>query len=174
MKKLVLVLLALAACKTPTADAAAPQAQPAKTEAAPTPVTPAPEKAAPKLLVAIERTPCFGRCPIYRAEVFDDGTLVFDGRRFTAVRERTEVKLTEQRLHELVARVEQSDFAKWKPSYEHRDMTDMPSTFVTFRDKTIRHYQGDKSAPMELTGLEYEIELLLDLGGMIHAPTTDQ
>lgn len=178
MKNFVLVLLAVAACKTPAADPVPPKAQ-APVTAQPAAEPPAPEKVeapptTPKLLVAIERTPCFGRCPIYRAEVFEDGALVFDGRRFTSVQGRREAMLTGQRLQELIARLEKSDFANWKTSYEQRGVTDMPSAFITFRDKTIRHYHGDRSAPEALTTLENDLDELLGIQPWIQAKSSDR
>lgn len=167
MKKYLLVLLALAACKTPTTDTGGPRAQTDAVKAD------APAQA-PKLLVAIERTPCFGRCPIYRAELFDDGTLVFDGRRFTAMEGRHEAKLSKERVDGIVARVSESDFAKWKDSYEDHNVTDMPSVHLTFREKTIRHYHGDRSAPEGLKTLEEAVDTLLGIQGWVRAQPVDQ
>jgi len=167
MRKIILVLLAVAACKTPTADAGTPKSQ---TDSVKTENT----KAEAKLLVAIARTACFGRCPIYRAELLDDGTLVFVGERFTAAEGRQQAQLSKERVDSIIARLEQSDFAKWKDSYEQRGVTDMPSAILTFRDKTIRHYHGDRSAPEALKSLEDAVDTLLGIQGWIRQQPVEQ
>lgn len=124
------------------------------------------------LLVALERGACFGACPIYRVEVFTDGRVRFQGERFVQVTEPVEAKLSEAQLQALTARLERGGFA-WK-SYERRDATDMPTVVLTWKGQTLRHYQGDQSAPPELTQLEDDLDALIGTARWIKGEAADR
>ena len=35
-----------------------------------------------ELVISLERTPCYGTCPIYKMEIFSDGSAFYHGERF--------------------------------------------------------------------------------------------
>lgn len=148
----VVMLLLTAACKT-TPD------KPVEPEPVTQPVTAAPD--APALLLSLKRTPCFGRCPVYTVELYADGRLHFEGDANTRERGAHEGKLTPEQVAAVTARVEASDFATWKTSYETHTVTDLPGAVLTWKGKTIRHYHGDESAPTDLMALETDLDVLL-------------
>lgn len=34
------------------------------------------------LMVSLQRTPCFGQCPVFKIELFNDGKVIYDGKAF--------------------------------------------------------------------------------------------
>jgi len=114
---------------------------------------------APRLLVAMERGPCFGACPVYRVEVFTDGLVRFEGKRFVKATELVEGKLSAAQVKAISDRLAAVDF-KWA-DYTHADATDNPTVVLTHETRTLKHYQGDHSAPETLTKLEDDLDALI-------------
>lgn len=148
----IVMLMTLVGCKT-TSD---------KTPDAET-VTQQPVKATngPELLLSLKRTPCFGRCPVYTVQLFADGRVHWTGDANVRERGDREGRLSADEISKIAARIEATDFAKWKPDYMNHQVTDMPGAVVTWKGKTIRHYHGDESAPVDLTALETDLDVLL-------------
>ncbi len=115
---------------------------------------------APEALVSLERTPCFGACPVYVVSVLSDGTTRFEGKRHVKITEPVEVKLEASVLEKLKAAFEKSEFAKW-PDYTRTSVSDMPTVVLTYEGHTVRHYRGDEKAPPELTALEDEVDAII-------------
>lgn len=120
----------------------------------------APLTGAPEALLSLERTPCFGACPIYVVSVLSDGTTRFKGERHVKITEPVEVKLEPSSLEKLKAAFEKSGFDKW-PDYTRVSMTDMPTVVLTYKGHTVRHYLGDEKAPPELKALEDEVDAII-------------
>lgn len=160
---LALAVLVLCACKSKpelTADADTRQ-EPVMIS------TPTRAPSSDGVLAVLERGACFGRCPVYKATVREDGTVIFEGQRFVKQAGMQEGRLDAAQRDALIRAFERTDFAKWKTQYVQRTVTDLPTVSVTFRGKTIRHYLGDESAPAELTTLEDALPTLMNLDPFI-------
>ncbi|MDP2274041.1 MAG: DUF6438 domain-containing protein [Archangium sp.] len=114
----------------------------------------------PEALVSLERTACYGACPMYAVSVLSDGTTRFRGERHVKVTEPVEVKLEPAALAKLKAAFETSGFEKW-PDYTRTNVSDMPSVVLTYKGHTVRHNRGDEKAPPELTALEDEVDAII-------------
>lgn len=124
------------------------------------------------VLLSLQRTACYGACPIYLVEVLSDGTLHFKGERHVKVTEPVELKLEPSVLEKLTARVEQSGFAAWS-DFTTNEMSDAPTVVLTFKGHAVRHYRGDTRAPAELTALEDEVDALLGTDRWIKGTGTE-
>jgi hypothetical protein len=125
-----------------------------------------PEKGATStVLASLERTACYGRCPIYKVTVLRDGTVLWEGERFVRVTGKATAKLSAAAITDLGKAFARADFFALHDKYDSRDVTDHPSAITTFDDgkrkKTIRHYHGDHSAPVALGELENRIDELV-------------
>ena len=114
----------------------------------------------PEALVSLERTACYGTCPIYGVSVLSDGTTRFEGKRHVKITEPVEVKLEAAALEKLKAAFEKSGFAKW-PDYTRTNVSDLPTVVLTYQGHTVRHSLGDDKAPPELTALEDEVDAII-------------
>ena len=111
-------------------------------------------------LVALQRTACYGACPVYRVEVFADGMVQFQGERHVMVTEPVELKLEPVAFQKLRARLEQSGFAQW-PDFLKVSSSDAPTVILTYKGHVVRHYRGDDTAPAELTQLEDDLDAMI-------------
>ena len=84
--------------------------------------------------ISIEKTACFGKCPMYKLTVNETGVAELEAKRFTSMDKGTyTAQVSVAVLKELTALVNQ---AKWD-TYDLEYMTgysDLPSTVVTFSE----------------------------------------
>ena len=118
------------------------------------------------LLVALERGPCFGTCPVYSLTISADGSVRFDGMQFVEAQGERTASITREQLQVLVDAILSADFFALQDSYIV-SATDLPSitTTVTLEGRTnsIYHYGVGcgtdlDTAPPQLC----EIEALLE------------
>jgi hypothetical protein len=85
--------------------------------------------AADSLVFMLQRTHCFGRCPVYKIEVFRSGHATYDGvlnvERLGQHRGRVSLDV----LNELVQRADSIGFSQMPDAYD-ADVTDLPSSIV--------------------------------------------
>ena len=119
-----------------------------------------------EVVVTLERTACFGVCPVYKLTIYGDGRVVYEGIRFVRVEGTITTTISEDEIRQLIAEFQKIDYFSLKDSYEEHNATDMPSAFTSLtvdgKTKTVRHYHGDLSAPQKLTELENKIDQIVD------------
>src|SRR3954470_9412482 len=74
-------------------------------------------------IATLERTGCYGECPVYRLTVNSDGSVVYVGTRWVKVLGRQLYKLSDAQLAELQAAFERSGFLQFR-DYAHVESTD--------------------------------------------------
>src|SRR5579862_9270632 len=52
--------------------------------------------------IVLERTACFGSCPIYKLTISADGTVEFEGKDFVQVKGNAKGKISTDAVHQLV------------------------------------------------------------------------
>jgi hypothetical protein len=128
----------------------------------------APTQAIPDdFVVALERTACFGACPVYSVRIDAKGNVTYDGTRFVRVVGRQTERIAVSRVVALVERVDRIRFFELEDKYRQL-ITDLPTTFVTVtrggRTKRIEDYFG---APESLKKLERAIDETARVAGWI-------
>lgn len=121
-------------------------------------------------VITLERTACFGTCPIYKVTITSDGTVTFLGTRFTKTIGTAKGKINANEFRQLVAEFEKIDYFSLPDSYAPgtpvcpQRITDMPSANTSIRlkgrTKHVSHYYGcgDSGALPKLTTLEKKID----------------
>ena len=104
----------------------------------------------------MQRTACFGTCPIYKIEIFADGSGVYTGTRFVENIGTTKFSLSETQLNLILTQAEAIGFTNMKKEYSE-PISDLSTTFIQIKDKRIRDYTG---APKTLKKLENLIDQL--------------
>ena len=107
-----------------------------------------------ELIISLQRTACFGTCPIYKIEIFSDGSGIYTGTRFVENIGITKFSLSEIELNLILTEAEAIGFTNMKEEYSE-PISDLPTTFIQIKDKKIRDYVG---APSELRELENLID----------------
>jgi membrane dipeptidase len=108
--------------------------------------------------ITLERTACFGTCPVYSVTIRDDGTVTYDGREHTKVQGRQTWKI-EPAAAEALAR-EMLDAGFFDLQDEYRAMvTDHSTTYTALsmgrRRKRIKNYVA---GPARLKEIEERID----------------
>lgn len=156
----VALLIGLAACAP--RKTVSPPADSAETSAA---VRPA---------ITLERTACFGGCPVYRLSVLPSGDVTYEGKAHVKRLGPATGKISRQRLEALLTELDKAGYFSMANRYTSaeptcgRYATDSPSVIssVTLRGRTkrIEHDYGCGSAPGALTVLERRIDEVVGSG----------
>ncbi|MDA9312241.1 DUF6438 domain-containing protein [Vicingaceae bacterium] len=124
------------------------------------------EKEIPADAVArIQRTACFGRCPIYTLTVYEDGRAEYFGKNFAPREGMWIADVTPELMEQLLIFANEIEYFELENIYDKEAVTDVPSTI-----SSLRTVQGLKTvvnrfdAPEELRRFEqYFDELFKDV-----------
>ena len=114
------------------------------------------------VIITLERTMCFGKCPVYTLTIYGNGTVNYEGKKHVTVMGSQKASISEKKVSQLIDEFMRINYFSLQDSYVRRGMTDMPSAITSIRigsrEKTVRHYYGDRTAPPELKQLESRID----------------
>ncbi len=129
-----------------------------------TPSTPATGNVA----VRLERGACFGRCAEYVVEIFEDGTVQYDGRKNVKTVGAQRASIAVSAVRSLQQRFASANFASLDSAYVEgakgcgRYLPDGPRTVLGARGatamKTVQHDAGCTSAPRVLQTLAAQVD----------------
>jgi hypothetical protein len=118
----------------------------------------APQAIPEDFVIKLERTACYGRCPVYVVSIDARGNVTYEGTRFVKLAGRQTDRIPASRVTALVETVDRIRFFDLDDKYRQL-ITDLPTTFVTVtrdgRTKRIEDYFG---APKSLKDLERQID----------------
>ncbi|MEP7049721.1 MAG: DUF6438 domain-containing protein [Pseudomonadota bacterium] len=122
----------------------------------------------------LERTGCYGECPVYRLTVSSDGSVVYVGTRWVKAIGMKQYKISDAQLAELRAAFDRANFAQLH-DYDRVENTDDDWVLLSFyrgaTPKRVRHYHGDNSAPLALSVLEDEFDRIVGSGRYVGMPS---
>ncbi|MCK5646858.1 MAG: hypothetical protein KAH97_08760, partial [Anaerolineales bacterium] len=84
-----------------------------------------------EFVISLERTACFGHCPIYKVTLDSDGKVTYYGEMFVAVEGIQYSTLEQEDLQSLVREFERIDFFSLEDQYTDMGATDLPSAITT-------------------------------------------
>jgi uncharacterized protein DUF6438 len=156
-----LVIAGLASC-APRSAVPPSSEQPAEVSAVATPV------------VTLERTACFGSCPVYRISASSSGTVVYKGSAHVRHLGEATGRVPAERVSALLSELERAGYFSFADRYAAaeptcgRYATDLPTAITTVRlggrTKRIEHDYGCGAAPRALRVLERRIDEVLNSG----------
>jgi hypothetical protein len=121
--------------------------------------------------LAIQRTPCFGACPVYAFRVEADGRFQLDGKRFVKPEGPTTGSIDPAAFKQAAWRIAQGRFDDLHASYRI-GATDMPGLYIKVvkdgKAKIVYSYGG--AGPLELGAIASQIDKLAKLAGLIVKP----
>ena len=123
-------------------------------------------------VLTLERTPCFGACPVYMVTVSAGGEVRFQGNSFVSHPGLSLSRIPQSRVDSLIAELDAAGYFEFDERYVPGSpacgnaATDLPTvtTSVTVRGRTrrIQHYRGCSAAPQTLSRLEDRIDEVLN------------
>lgn len=159
--RMVLVAAWLTACHSSTpAPAPGPKASTSSTDST--------------TAVALERTPCFGSCPVYSLSISRSGVVRFEGKKFVEHAGADSARIPAASVDSLVSELSAAGYFGFADRYTSgapacgRYATDLPSAITSITDdgrvKRIEHDHGCTDAPRELARLENRIDEVAGTG----------
>jgi hypothetical protein len=112
----------------------------------------------PVTKISLERTACFGTCPVYKITVYSDGKVEYEGKGYVKEKGGRTSRISERDFVRLMKKVDEIGFFELKDRYDGR-ITDLPTRITTVIkgdvSKTVRNYYG---GPESLYALEQLID----------------
>jgi len=123
------------------------------------------QQVSPQVAMTLERTACFGFCPIYKLTVYGNGKVVYEGKRFVKVTGTRTTTISQTAARKLIADFQKLNYFKLQDSYTGGH-TDAPSAITSLtigkKQKTVNHYLASPNAPTQLTELENQIDAVVN------------
>lgn len=114
------------------------------------------------LVITLERTVCFGRCPDYDLTIYGNGTVVYEGHNFVAVTGKQTSLIPQGKVQALVDYFHESGFFSMDDVYGSVG-GDAPAATTSFKTdgafKKVVNY-GSPDAPQRLYDLEARIDMI--------------
>jgi hypothetical protein len=119
-------------------------------------------------LASIQRTHCYGTCPVYQLTVYRDGVVEYDGGEFVKVQGKAAGKLGPREVTALEELFRKHGYLKLADSYEAAAFTDAASIYTAYtpeggKRKEVKHYLGDLDSPPGLHEIEEGFEKLVKI-----------
>jgi hypothetical protein len=112
--------------------------------------------------IELERTRCFGSCPVYKLSISRNGEIVYHGIKFVKIIDIKKSRINTRDFEKIVKKIYKINFFNLKDEYRYKEnpdgsrtgVADRPSTIITVykrnRKKRILNYFG---GPLELEEL---------------------
>ena len=119
------------------------------------------------VVITMERTACYGTCPVYTLMVKGDGTVIYDGKDFVKVKGKQITNISKDKIKQLVEEFYEIDYFSFEDSYTYKVnddgsrtvVQDLPTTKTSItiegKTKSVDNYYG---APEKLKALEDKID----------------
>lgn len=124
-------------------------------------------------VITLERTVCFGFCPIYTVQIMADGTVLYHGENHVDTLGDVTQQIDPATVEMMVDAFADAGYFDWNTEYTHMTVTDMPSVITSVTRDGVTHqitrYGGDSSAPVALKFLENWIDEMAYINGLTGA-----
>lgn len=120
-----------------------------------------------KAILSIERTPCFGACPVYTATLYENGLLLYNGKRFTPAIGCQYALISKSEIKKLCQWIEDDGIFLFKDKYPEEDVapTDLPSCLIYYRNHKREKRILDRGweTPETLTSLQTKVDTWISM-----------
>ena len=109
-----------------------------------------------ELIISLQRTPCYGTCPIYKMEIFSDGSAFYHGERFVEKMGDYEFSVSRETINYILKKAVEIGFFELEDKYT-ANITDLPKTITFMKngkdEKRVIDYYGAPKALKEFESL---------------------
>jgi|GEM_PF-1455235 len=108
-------------------------------------------------IAAIRKTACFGSCPVFEVQVYSDGTVEWNGKRFVERTGKYRAKASPVWIDDLIRYAQEQGFFNFSAHYPQNgsEIADIPHIICTIQRGAIRHtVDNGGDAPIKLRQFE--------------------
>lgn len=114
------------------------------------------------LFVRLERTACFGTCPIYVLSIFEDGTVIYEGKKWVDKEGIYKSSVEKEVLDKIKHQADVFKFYSMNTVYDNTNVTDLPTTITALKaDEGFKVVVNRYEGPENLAILESYIDNLV-------------
>ena len=125
----------------------------------------------PGFLLSLERTPCYGTCPIYKYTVDSTGKADYLGIRFVEMEGRYVKKLSREQMEKLKAALDKADVYAFADAYDNSGISDLPSSILTYTTaERTKKIVCRMDCPAAFRNLFKELEQIVGQDGFTKVP----
>lgn len=115
------------------------------------------------LFFAMQRTPCFGRCPTYEVNIYESGYATYSGESNVDRIGEYETWVSESMADSILKKAQDIGFMMMLDSYDNSLVTDLPSTYFKLNiGGQKKEIKCRISCPERLVEFSKEVESLID------------
>jgi hypothetical protein len=81
-------------------------------------------------VIAFEKTPCFGRCPVYKVKVYESGFAVYEGINFSEKLGLYSGNISKEKMERIYQSALEIGFFELEPEYDNSGVSDLPATIT--------------------------------------------
>ena len=109
-------------------------------------------------VITLERTACYGTCPVYKVTIYEDGKVLYNGEQFVENKGEHDFRISPAKVKDLINEFYEIDYFSLHNEYT-ANITDLPTTITSIKiagqAKRVSNYYG---APEKLRELEDMID----------------
>ena len=123
------------------------------------------EPSTPKdsLVISYEKTPCFGRCPVFKIKVYESGFAVYEGLNFAEKMGLYSYRFSPEDLEKIYTMAEAIDYFNLEEEYNDPRISDLPSVIseISLKERSHR-IQARKGTPQNLKNFHENLGIMLN------------
>jgi len=113
-------------------------------------------------LFNMQKTGCYGRCPVYDAAIYPDGIVAYNGDENVSRIGYYEFKLTKSELNDVRRQIDDLDVLNLSATYDG-DITDVPTTILTFYSSgAAKRVRARYNIPPKLSSFINNMHILIN------------
>lgn len=120
----------------------------------------------PYEMASLQRTACYGQCPVFEAKVYSDGQVTYSGRRYAAREGEFVAQASEEWVQQLLQAAEKAQYFTLANSYPASGefIPDLPNTitFLSQPGKDDKRITNNHEAPQALVDFEKYFDAALE------------
>ena len=109
-----------------------------------------------ELVVTLQKTPCYGECPVYNFQVLDDGRATLSVGRITSEKFGLNLKegdyegtISSEKIQEIIDLAESVDYHNLKVKYDDEKVMDLPASISSIEGyKVFNRFEGPNLDPL--------------------------
>ncbi len=117
------------------------------------------------LKFSLSKTPCFGKCPVYDLNIYNNRYVEFIGKQNTSKLGTHALNLDKETYKNLISAFDKADFVGLKDHYES-DILDLPTITMKYRKGAkLKTITGKRERPESVHKLQFLLEQVVEMQG---------